>query len=127
MKKLLITLLLTAALAVPAFAGELTKEDFQMKTTEDLIDLCTAPADSPLQEAAINFCYGYLVGAYHYYEAANEGPEGERLVCLPNPPPERTQVVDMFIKWVKAHPEYMKERAVDTEFRFLSEKWPCKQ
>jgi hypothetical protein len=126
MKRLLVAILFTASLAAPAFAGELTTEDFQVKTTEDLIDLCTPPPGNPLQEEAINFCHGFLVGAYHYYAASNEGAGGERLVCLPDPPPARNDVIAMFIKWAKTHPEYMKEKPVDTEFRFLAEKWPCK-
>jgi hypothetical protein len=32
----------------------------------------------------------------------------------------------MFIEWVKAHPQYMNEKPVDTEFRFLMEKCICK-
>jgi hypothetical protein len=32
----------------------------------------------------------------------------------------------MFVEWVKAHPQYLKEKAVETEFRVLMEKWPCK-
>ena len=32
----------------------------------------------------------------------------------------------MFIDWAKAHPQYMDESPVETEFRFLMETWPCK-
>jgi len=32
----------------------------------------------------------------------------------------------MFIEWLKTHPQYMGDEAVDTQFRFLMEKWPCK-
>jgi hypothetical protein len=31
----------------------------------------------------------------------------------------------MFIEWAKAHPEYLNEPPVETEFRFLIETWPC--
>ena len=33
----------------------------------------------------------------------------------------------MFIAWVQAHPQYMNEPPVETEFRFLTEKWPCQK
>ena len=46
-------------------------------------------------------------------------------VCLPDPLPSRNEAIDMFIKWVKARPQYWKERPVETEFRFLMERWPC--
>jgi hypothetical protein len=28
---------------------------------------------------------------------------------------------------MQAHPQYMNERPVETEFRFLTEKWPCQK
>ncbi|MGW8179473.1 MAG: Rap1a/Tai family immunity protein, partial [bacterium] len=67
------------------------------------------------------------VGAFDYYKAANEGPEGEKLVCFPNPEPSRNEAVSMFVDWAKAHPQYMSEAPVETEFRFLMDKWPCKE
>jgi hypothetical protein len=30
------------------------------------------------------------------------------------------------MEWAKEHPQYMGESPVETEFRFLMEKWPCK-
>jgi len=33
----------------------------------------------------------------------------------------------MFLAWAQAHPQYMNERPVETEFRFLTEKWPCQK
>lgn len=117
--------LLVIALMGPGFAGAVTQEDFQVNTTGNLINLCTAPPSDPLYQAAINFCHGFLVGAYRYYHASNSGPEGDRLVCLPKPPPTRNQAIAAFIGWAKAHPQYMQESPVETEFRFLMEKWPC--
>jgi hypothetical protein len=29
------------------------------------------------------------------------------------------------VEWTKARPEYWKELPVETEFRFLTEMWPC--
>ena len=31
-----------------------------------------------------------------------------------------------FIAWAKSHPEYGRERAVNTMFKYLIERWPCK-
>ena len=50
-----------------------------------------------------------------------------RLVCMPNPTPSRNEVAAMFVEWAKANPQYMKEAPVDSEFRFMSAKWPCKK
>jgi hypothetical protein len=127
MSRKLAIFLFMIAFVGPGLAGAVTQEDFQAKTTRNIIDLCTAPPGDPLHQAAVNFCHGFLVGAFHYYAAANAGPEGDRLVCLPDPPPSRNEAIAMFVEWAKAHPQYMADRAVETEFRFLMEKWPCKE
>jgi hypothetical protein len=49
-----------------------------------------------------------------------------RLVCMPDPAPSRNEAIGMFIDWAKARPQFWKEPPVETEFRFLTEKWPCK-
>ncbi len=120
-------LLLVIIFLVPGLAGAVTKEDFEAKTTRNLVNLCTVSADDPLHREAIHFCEGYLVGAYDFHIAESAGPGGDRLVCFPEPPPSRDQAVSMFVRWVRAHPQYMNESPVETEFRFLIEKWPCKK
>ena len=126
MRQRTIILLLIIVFLVPGIAGAVSEKDFEVQTTENLINLCTVSPDDPLYHQAVNFCHGYLVGAYRYYEAAGSGPAGLKLVCLPDPPPSRNDSFAMFVEWVKAHPQYLKENPVETEFRFLMEKWPCK-
>ena len=126
MRKKTIILLLTIGFLLPGFAGAVSEKDFEIQSTENLINLCTVAPDDPLYHQAINFCHGFLVGAYRYFEAAESGPTGVKLFCEPDPPPSRNESFAMFVEWVKAHPQYMKERAVETEFRFLMETWPCK-
>ena len=109
-------------------AGAITAENFQVRTTQDLLDLCTVSASDPLAQQAIHFCHGYLVGAYHYHVAESAGPDGaKRLVCFPTSGVTRNEAVAMFVEWVKARPQHLKEAPVETEFRFLVEKWPCKK
>lgn len=125
MRKLFFVLLATA-LIMPSVARAVTEKDFEVDTTQNLFNLCAAPADDPLYKQAIHMCYGFLLGAYSYHMNENSGPQGKILVCLPNPEPTRNESVAMFVEWLKAHPQYMGEEAVETEFRFLTEKWPCK-
>ena len=68
-------------------------------------------------------------GAYQFYLQTETGQakDSMRLVCLPNPSPSRNKAVAMFVEWAKPNPQYMHEAPVDTEFRFLSTKWPCKK
>jgi len=127
MKRKCVIGVLLMVFLVPCLAGAVEEDDFVVDTTEDLIDLCTVAQGDPLREEAVNFCIGYLVGAYHYHVVANSGPKGNRLVCLPDPPPPRARVAHMFVDWVKKHPEYLNEEAVETWFRFLIETYPCKK
>ncbi|MGH7873207.1 MAG: Rap1a/Tai family immunity protein [Candidatus Binatia bacterium] len=108
-------------------AGAVTDEDFEVKTTQNLLNLCTVSASDPKSQQAIHFCHGYLVGAYHYHMAESAGPDGaKRLVCPPQSGgPVRNEAIAMFVEWAKARPQYMKDPPVETEFRFLTEKWPC--
>jgi hypothetical protein len=112
---------------MPGLAGAVTDADFEAKTTQSLLNLCTAPPGDPRHREAIHFCHGYLVGAYQYHVAETDGPGGKPLVCFPTPPPSRNEAIRMFIAWAQAHPQYLNERPVETEFRFLIEKWPCQK
>ncbi len=87
MRQRTIIFLLIIVFQVPGLAGAVSEKDFEVQTTENLINLCTAAPDDPLYHQAVNFCHGYLVGAYRYYEAAGSGPAGLKLVCLPNNAP----------------------------------------
>ena len=124
----LINALSLVALISPGIAGAVTDEDFQVKTTQNLLNLCTVPASDARAQEAIHFCHGYLVGAYQYHIAETGGPDiAKRLVCIPPSGVTRNEAIAMFVDWAKARPQYMNESPVDTEFRFLIEKWPCKK
>jgi hypothetical protein len=120
-----IVLLVLIILLLPGYAGAVSEKDFEAKTAQDLVNLCSATPDDPMYHQAVNFCHGYFVGAFHYYEAMSSGPKGVRFVCLPDPRPSRSEAINMIIEWVQAHPQYLKETPVETQFRFMMQKWPC--
>ena len=125
-RKLIVLLLMTVfLLPVPGLADMVSLADFEVETTRDLLKLCTASPDDPLYQQAINFCHGYVIGAYHYHQAAAAGPEGVRLVCMPDPEPSRNEEIARMTQWVQAHPEYLDETPVETEFRYLMQRFPC--
>ena len=125
MQRQVMWLFLVAIVLVPALVGAVTEADFEAKTTQNLLNLCTVPPDDSRYREALHFCYGYLVGAYHYHLSETNGEGGKPLVCFPTPSPSRNEAFRMFIAWAQAHPQYLNERPVETEFRFLTEKWPC--
>lgn len=125
--RLLPSFVLAAGLALAPFAAgaALTEDDFYVRSAQDLVDLCSSPESDPLNDAADHFCHGFLSGAWQYHEALANGPDGQRLVCPPNPPPTRNEVVAGFVSWTSEHTQYMGEPAVDTLFRYLVEIAPC--
>jgi hypothetical protein len=124
-------LVISAAIALAALwplrSEAVTDENFVVRTTRDLVSLCTTPQDDPHYLQAVNFCQGYVVGAYHYYLASISGPGAKPMVCPPDPPPSRNAGIGEFVKWANSRPEYMNARPVDALFKFLVEKWPCQR
>jgi hypothetical protein len=123
------TLVIMLAVALwPLCSAALTREDFLVRTTQDLVKLCTASETDPMYQGAIGFCHGFAVGAYQYYQSATEaGPTKSGFVCFPEPPPTRAEAIQMFLAWTKENPQYMNERAVDSIFRFLALRFPCRR
>jgi hypothetical protein len=110
----------------PLYSEALTRDDFLVRTTQDLVKLCTANETDPMYNAATGFCHGYGVGAYHYYQASTDPGQGG-FVCFPDPPPTRVEVLQMFLAWTKENPQSMNELAVNSLFRFLASKFPCRR
>jgi hypothetical protein len=113
MRRNLFALVLVASLA-PLCAEAVESDIFRVRSTTDLVEICAVPPDDAMHAAAIGFCHGYGVGAFHYYEASVSGPEGKPFVCLPDPSPPRTEALQMFLSWARENPQYMGEPAVET-------------
>ena len=126
MKRKWLRFIMMLGILLPGLASAaVTEEDFVVKTTRNLVNLCTASPQDPRYEEAINFCQGYMVGAYHYSIAEHSKDPKNLFVCLPEPKPTRNEVVALFVAWAKANPQYMADMPVESQFRFMSEKWPC--
>lgn len=119
---------LSACLALSAVSlssSAAMPEEFAVRNTQDLVDICDTDRNDPLHAQVLSFCYGYVAGAYQYQQNLYQGPGRQPLVCPPNPPPPRKQGVALYLQWMKSHPEYLPEQAVDTIMKFLVETWPC--
>ena len=110
---------------VPLVAEGTDPENFRVRSTADLVAICSTPSNDSMYPAAISFCHGFAVGAYQYYYSVHAGPGTRPFVCLPDPPPSRTEALQMFVKWARENPQYMGEPAVETLFRWLATQWPC--
>jgi Rap1a immunity proteins len=111
----------------PMLTSAVTRDNFLVRNTQDFVELCTTPESDPMHAAALGFCYGFGLGAFHYYRASTAGPEGRPFICLPEPTPSRTEALQMFLSWVRQNPQHMNEPAVDTLFRWLKAVWPCQK
>ena len=121
-------LIVVLAIALwPLGSTALTREDFLVNSTQDLVKLCSASESDPLYQAAIGFCYGYVVGVNHYYQATTTGAGETGFVCFPDPRPTRTEAIQMFLAWTKQNPQYMSELPVESIFRFLASRFPCQR
>jgi hypothetical protein len=103
-----------------------TADDFHVRTTEDLVSLCSADPADENYVAAIHFCHGFTVGAYRYYQAIAVASPNDRYVCPPDPPPSRSEAIREFVAWTHRNPSVLKESPVDSMFRFLSQRFPCR-
>ncbi len=114
-----------AAALLPLAANAVTEQNFNARTTEDLVALCSANPSDAMGTAALNFCHGFAQGAVSV-EMQREGATRQRkLFCFPNPMPSRTTTLEEFVKWAKANPAHMPDRPADGLFAFLAERFPC--
>lgn len=118
---------LAAAAAAPAATAEVTRENFLMRSGQDLAALCGAGPSDPYFERALSFCHGYLVGTYDFYKGTSAGRPSRQMLCLPKPPPARYEVARQFVEWARRNPRDASESAVDALFRFAALTWPCKR
>jgi hypothetical protein len=101
-----------------------TVEDIKLNSAGNLVDICTVDTTSEAYPATLGFCYGFFEGAVRYHEAISGASNVRELVC----PPEgttRKQAVEVFISYMREHPQYLAEGSIDAIFRALMERWPC--
>jgi hypothetical protein len=104
-----------------------TRESFDLRNAQDLVDLCAVPEGDPMHEAARGFCYGFLSGAGAYHRAVAPTAKDKPLFCVPDPRPTREEAAKKFVAWAEAQAEHMQEPPIDALLRFATDTWPCPQ
>ena len=127
MRKVVIAALTAAALLPMQSSADPNVEDFDLRTAEDLVDLCAVRDGDPMVESARGFCYGFLTGAGNYHRAVTAGKDSQPLFCLPEPKMSRAEAAHLFVSWGRANPRHLKEAPIDGLIRFAVATWPCKQ
>ena len=101
-------------------------EDFQVDTSQDLLDICTVEPSHESHWEAQAYCLGYLRGGYDFHQALASGPEYEPITC-PTEDVSLRDAVDVFVAYVRANPDRLAARPMDTVFRAISGRWPCEE
>jgi Rap1a immunity proteins len=110
---------------VPSSSGRAALPiSLQARTAGDLAALCAADPTSAGADAKINFCHGFAQGAVdvRLRMSADKKP-----FCFPNPAPSRASTMREFVSWVRATPANRDMTVLDGLFKFLDERYPCKQ
>jgi Rap1a immunity proteins len=111
--------------ALPGAGQAAVSEDaFLMRSTSDLVALCTAAPSDPMGTAALNFCHGFGVGVYRVLEEI-EMTRGNHLFCMPATLPTRNESLASFIRWASSNPEALSTPPQDGIAMFLSKQYPC--
>jgi hypothetical protein len=127
MRRLVVAAIAAAALLPLQAVAVPNIEDFELRTAEDLVDLCAVPDSDQMVEAARGFCYGFLSGVNHYHRAINAGAKASPLYCLPESGVSRADAARMYVEWSQKNAKHLKEPPVDNVMRFAVATWPCKQ
>jgi Rap1a immunity proteins len=121
---------MSVAVLFPAAGNAaITEDTFQLRTTGDLVELCSAAPSDPMGTAALNFCHGFALGVYRVLEETNAASERTgKMFCMPDPPlPSRNQAINDFLQWAKATPAVMSQNPADGVTSYLASKYPCKR
>ena len=117
--------LAATGLALATASHAAAPAQYALRNADDLARVCGTPAGDSDQATAVAFCHGFLAGSYAYFQATTL--PASRFVCTPDPAPTRAKVANDFVAWMKAHPQYNGDGAVDALFRFAAETYPCKR
>src|SRR6188508_3562442 len=94
--------LLAAAVYCAPTQAAVTEDTFLLRTTADLVELCSATSSDPMGTEALNFCHGFGVGAYRVL-AEVERARDAHMFCVPAPVPTRNEALASFVQWAKAN------------------------
>lgn len=118
---------LTGLLSQSALA--VSEEDFNFESTEDLIHICSVPAEAPEYVAASLACTAFLEATVQYHDVSTARKSGKALVCIPS----GVTVADVrttFLAWGeknKSNNKTMAELPVNGVMRALVAKYPCQK
>jgi Rap1a immunity proteins len=108
-----------------AVQAAVTENSFQLRTTGDLVELCSATQSDPMYTAAVNFCHGFAVGVFRVLQEEDMALRSGHMFCLPSPGPTRNEGIAGLVQWARADQGRMAQAPADGIATFLSQQYPC--
>jgi hypothetical protein len=90
-------------------------------STQELAGVC---GDQSTPEPQ-TYCDIYGQGVYDGYLVTRHPSRAPEFICVAQPAPSRREVMNQFMDWVKANPQYNTAPAADSLLRFLAVRFPC--
>jgi hypothetical protein len=122
MRNVLVAAFMVCGLALPAAAVE--TNNFNLRTTRDLVALCSGEPDQSLYAEALQFCYGFMAGVAQLHRALVQTGDIKPLAC-PQYAVTREALAQVFLDWVRAHPDAMDQPPGEALKRAAAAAWPC--
>jgi Rap1a immunity proteins len=122
----LATIAIITGISSGARAAAVTRDDFLIATTANLVSLCSAAESDPLYTPARNFCQGFTVGTYRLIateEAATRSRQ--KLFCMPANGPTRDDAIAKFVQWASGRPKTLASSPTDGMVEYLTTQFPC--
>jgi hypothetical protein len=116
---------LCLAMSAGSAQAAITEDSFLVRSTGDLIELCSAAPADAMYTAASNFCHGFAVGVYRVLQEQDMARRSNRLFCAPNPTPTRNEAIANFVQWAKADAQRLAQSPADGIAMYLAQQFPC--
>jgi len=105
--------------------ASITEDSFLLRSTSDLVDVCSPTQADPMYTAAVNFCQGFAVGVFRVLQEEDAAKRSRHLFCAPNPAPTRNEGIAAFVQWAKADAGRMMQPPADGIAAFLADQYKC--
>lgn len=122
---LLITGAVLAGMSASPGNAAPTPDNFEVRSTSDLVAICSEDQHDMTSAAATGFCHGYVVGVFRTIERVQQARPSMRMFCMPPSPPSRVSAIAAFVDWAKARPDEMQKHSTEGIADFLAANYPC--
>ena len=112
-------------LAISSAQAAVSQDDFLIRTTGNLVNLCAADATDPLYAPAIYFCQAFGAGVFQTQQLYQAASGGKPLYCMPAPLPTRNEAMNAFVTWAKATPAVTDIVPAAGVMQYLMKTYPC--